>query len=358
MLPHNVPNLRELSIPEDSQDFTAGMIALDYPESATHQHGIKRRIVKKRDRRIKACTQCRDRKLKCSKGQPCSRCQNSAEECIYVHNASDLAKAPKRDVRKRKRPINVCRTCRDRKIPCDRGDPCSNCAEAGFACVYKTYNTMSSLTAYTSDDEVQVLGSRELAAAGQRQPALLLGLSGVREYQDSDQRQPSTLRDYHANEHHNYAMPALQYAHPESFHHSHSNRIQLPHHTQTQHWQPEASSTNFHTPPYDDEGYSSRSVTASCDYQGDHMAYLPTTPETYHNSPYSGYVPFERIIEGSYTNPPLLPPPWGTVSRTVLGYHNYPNTYDYSHQQQYNLSSMLPCTTTSQYHAIFGENPT
>ncbi|KAL6720470.1 hypothetical protein ACLMJK_002393 [Lecanora helva] len=128
------------------QDLVAGSATTEPSKlmttKATQQHR-NGRVVKTRDRKITACTQCRDRKLKCDRGRPCSNCEDKAEDCVYVTNISELNKLPKRDVKKRKRAINVCWHCRTRKIPCNKERPCSHCVEDNLVCVYKRYELMN-----------------------------------------------------------------------------------------------------------------------------------------------------------------------------------------------------------------------
>lgn len=129
--------------------------------STTSRPAIKQRIVKKRDRKILSCTQCRDRKLKCDKGRPCARCEEIGEDCVYIHNASELQQAPKRNVKKRKRPISVCWTCRERKIPCDKAQPCTPCTKSGFECIYKRFDEANSPSGPASHGTGQVPAIRE-----------------------------------------------------------------------------------------------------------------------------------------------------------------------------------------------------
>ena len=98
------------------------------------------RVVRRRNRKITSCTHCRSKKLSCSKGHPCQRCSVSGDPCVYVDDPKDLSAAPKRIVKPRKRLIKVCWICRDRKVPCDKGFPCSSCRDAGYVCVYKPYD--------------------------------------------------------------------------------------------------------------------------------------------------------------------------------------------------------------------------
>lgn len=98
------------------------------------------RTISRRDRKITSCTYCRDRKIKCDKGHPCSRCQVKGLECLYITNPLEyLEKAPKRVVKKRNRRSKTCVTCRFKRIACDQGVPCLHCQEYDLNCVYKPY---------------------------------------------------------------------------------------------------------------------------------------------------------------------------------------------------------------------------
>ena len=46
---------------------------------------------------------------------------------------------PEREIRRRRRPALSCIECRRRKIRCDRTEPCKNCIAIKVQCVYKTY---------------------------------------------------------------------------------------------------------------------------------------------------------------------------------------------------------------------------
>lgn len=50
--------------------------------NGTHEHSSR---TQKRNRRVFVCIPCHRRKLKCDKGQPCSRCSQSgsADDCVY-----------------------------------------------------------------------------------------------------------------------------------------------------------------------------------------------------------------------------------------------------------------------------------
>jgi hypothetical protein len=45
-----------------------------------------------------------------------------------------------RQVRRRKRPSRSCVECRRRKIKCDRNNPCAHCTSTKTRCVYKTFH--------------------------------------------------------------------------------------------------------------------------------------------------------------------------------------------------------------------------
>lgn len=111
--------------------------ALHSPHIADPQTTAKKRASRKRNRKIASCTNCRSRKVGCDKGHPCSRCKTKGLECVYIENPADLDKAPTRVVRKRNRRVKVCLNCRQRKIPCDQRKPCRSCEGGSISCTYQ-----------------------------------------------------------------------------------------------------------------------------------------------------------------------------------------------------------------------------
>ena len=83
-------------------------------------------------------------------------------------------------LRKRRRPALSCVECRRRKIKCDRGEPCAHCKKsAGIKCVYSKNDhpasgnrqrSASNLpTASTSSQNPEISGNNEAAAAAPNQ---------------------------------------------------------------------------------------------------------------------------------------------------------------------------------------------
>lgn len=51
------------------------------PEQKQHQ---AQQRVRRRNRLITSCLECRRRKLKCDKGQPCTNCIRNARQCVFI----------------------------------------------------------------------------------------------------------------------------------------------------------------------------------------------------------------------------------------------------------------------------------
>ncbi|KAH6651055.1 hypothetical protein F5144DRAFT_72228 [Chaetomium tenue] len=68
------------------------------------------RIPKKRNRRVCVCLPCHRRKLKCDKGQPCSRCvlSDSTEKCVYQPPPARASRST--SVESRKTPLHSARS--------------------------------------------------------------------------------------------------------------------------------------------------------------------------------------------------------------------------------------------------------
>ena len=302
-------------------------VSSGYRESAISHYGGRKRIVKVRDRRITSCTQCRDRKLKCSKGTPCARCRTKGEQCIYIDKAQDLHLAPKRIVKKRKRPINVCLTCRDRKIPCKKGLPCANCFEAGLDCTYRRYKRTGS-PIEADGGGIEVLGVRDLHPI--TQPPLCLNVNNgtVQAPPNGSRYDIPTKREYHVNSPHKHIMPILQHEYPQpEYRPDHPYpylegppAVPLLHsHGPSQLWQ--AALSDGYNPVHDDEGYGS--VGSMSDYKDTHTRNSSTTSSYYtglsaspdgQNAPL-GTFSFKAPIlpfEGHNTNPHFGTIPFGT----------------------------------------------
>lgn len=262
------------------------------------QSQIKERVVKKRNRKINSCTQCRDRKLRCCKGQPCSRCRDRGEDCIYISKASDLCKVPKRMVKKRKRAINVCWTCRDRKIPCDKGSPCSPCLEAGLQCIYQRYNPTHAADQSTNNEEVQILRVRERDPVN-KQTAPLFPFFADRGHPSTSpnglQKQSSDIKGCHAPMQPSLQAPNFQSCYPDPFLHDHNtlSSSTLPRsNQQPQVWGSRAPFGDRYIPHCEDEGYAS--ISPETEYLRDPAQCLPM------NTNFSAYGP----SSGYYTTPP------------------------------------------------------
>ena len=264
------PELKDLPAPRISK------VSSGYRESATSHCGGRKRIVKVRDRKITSCTQCRDRKLRCSKESPCSRCREKGEQCIYIDKARDLHLAPKRNVKKRKRPINVCLTCRDRKIPCNKGLPCANCIESGLECAYRRYKRTGSPVDAADVGTSQALGVMGLNNVILPPQSLNVNLRPAQI--PSSGRQNNFMvpkEEYQSHGHHQHIGPTLQHVHPlPGYQHEyHPQYVQDPYDASLtlsngpyQLWQ--ASLTDNYNPVHDDEGYGS--VGSIGDYKNGH----------------------------------------------------------------------------------------
>lgn len=68
-----------LNQPDSSGGTTSPLSAA--PEQKPH-HSQPR--VRRRNRLITSCLECRRRKLKCDKGQPCANCVRNARQCVFI----------------------------------------------------------------------------------------------------------------------------------------------------------------------------------------------------------------------------------------------------------------------------------
>ena len=55
--------------------------------SATRQNGSTR--VRRRNRLITSCLECRRRKLKCDRSAPCNNCRKNGRDCLFIANTND-----------------------------------------------------------------------------------------------------------------------------------------------------------------------------------------------------------------------------------------------------------------------------
>ena len=79
------------------------------------------------------CQQCRQRKIKCDKGNPCRNCVMGGFNCSYVKDAGNMTLQRLPGVSRREQP---CHKCRQRKIKCDKQTPCRNCVKDRSVCFY------------------------------------------------------------------------------------------------------------------------------------------------------------------------------------------------------------------------------
>ena len=318
------------------------------------------RLVKKRDRRITSCTQCRDRKLRCSKDQPCLRCLDSGEDCIYVANASDLSKLPKRVVKKRKRAIKVCQNCRERKIPCNKGSPCSACLVDKLNCVYQRFhdtNTLKDEKGAEVQARVQTAKDKERISPAQRSSQTFINSGHM-------QLLPNT-------QHHHY---------PDSFQHGLYGHFSMPPlpprkpHQYPQYFGNLLPFADHHTPQYEDEGYGSsisgsemiRDLTYHAQMNtgntGGHMHGLGIGG--YINSPnansclqHSNYVnrmhsqAYQNTYRTFHTHSQSLPTLRTAFNEGIYQDTTHPNDIRYNSAGRHPLSSPLPS------HAVFQSSP-
>jgi hypothetical protein len=108
-------------------------------QNADPESSVQKRVFKRRNRKIASCTNCRSRKVGCDKGPTCSQCRTKGLHCVYIDNAADLAKSSVRVVKKRNRRVTVCLNCRRRKVPCNQRRPCRACEDESLDCVYQPY---------------------------------------------------------------------------------------------------------------------------------------------------------------------------------------------------------------------------
>lgn len=152
-----------------------GKIVNDKKRKAEHQSGP----AKKRSRVSQACKGCQHWRVKCDGAIPCSSCVKRGISCVYDKHegtkddepGNDGIAGPERDekpppsliglvstkkastARKAAAPSSKkpavgrttrgpsCNMCREKKTGCSREQPCSNCKERGWNCVYEISQT-------------------------------------------------------------------------------------------------------------------------------------------------------------------------------------------------------------------------
>ncbi|GMK59768.1 hypothetical protein CspeluHIS016_0803740 [Cutaneotrichosporon spelunceum] len=97
-------------------------------------------------RAILSCARCREHKLKCDRGQPCSACvaYGEAQLCVYgaptaTSRATSHVPTPALG---RKRTLAACLRCRRLKQSCDSERPCRRCVRAAETCEDDDYGDL------------------------------------------------------------------------------------------------------------------------------------------------------------------------------------------------------------------------
>lgn len=70
-----------------------------------------------------------------------------------------------RQPRRRRRPALACLDCRRRKIKCDRNDPCANCTSFGTQCTYRLYSNNEGQAIQQQRQHDSALGSTATSEA-------------------------------------------------------------------------------------------------------------------------------------------------------------------------------------------------
>ena len=302
------------------------------------------RIIRKRDRKITACTQCRERKLKCDRIHPCSHCQSKGEDCFFVKNASDLQKAPKRQVKKRKRAINVCWHCRSRKIPCDKGHPCSHCEEDGFECFYKQLEPGRGDGLGVGGGETDLPAMRNLNPATQRPLQNLVHGGHLQTSSTLVQKSAPVQHEWNVKEDHKYHQVTehpYQHLQPQLY-----GPLTMPFpplYGYSQDWGHGMSFADYHTNDYEDEGYGS--LTAGVEYQKDNSrTVLDNTNHEYagpnasqqYSSPYYTYSS-QPTTGDSQHHIQSLPPLREMFKRTSSPYADHRKVFQHENTRTQNL---------------------
>jgi hypothetical protein len=97
------PNLRRGSLarsvtgsevtgaPEETSNASSPGSSTNTQQSPTAPAGLAPKPIRRRMRMITSCLECRRRKLKCNKSQPCTNCMKFSRECLYIGPKLDEA---------------------------------------------------------------------------------------------------------------------------------------------------------------------------------------------------------------------------------------------------------------------------
>ena len=318
--------------------------------------GIRKRIVQKRERPIRSCTHCRARKLKCDKKKPsCSRCCRGKENCVYITNSDDLDKAPKRHVKRRKRQINVCRACRERKIPCDKQNPCSRCLEAGLECAYMDYDPHTPGTDVTSSEQQQQQIFKQTKPAVKVQRLMSPTFLYTNATLHNSHAEQLGRRISHADECQEHFRSGGAYDQGKNFPHHSISVPQIDQYEYPNVWYPEWMSLHSHYGTYTHDSYD-MNTTSIPSHQNQTLrakhVLQQVEADSYPNIPSYDY----GSINAQSYYPPLhsqqLPSLHNMMNSAKLRLQHPLPAPTYGHSAPYDNFSTLPSTTRWQPHSI------
>ena len=312
--------------PRDLPTLLPRKTALKPPHSANAQDVVKKRVFKKRNRKIASCTNCRSRKIRCNKDPTCSHCKTKGLRCFYIEKLSDLDKAPTRVVKKRNRRVKVCLNCRERKVSCNQATPCCRaCQDAGLNCTHNPFPQAAHVTQNAqeqastasvddNDDLEQGLDEKTDSAVPKPSPVLFIGrqLENVAYGRQGEQ---SGVNDYSAMEHYGYATSQIQPQHRHQYSHSPLDRSIEPRY----HYQ-------GHT-AYGCSGGESQVRHFDCNDQGEGSVRGTAGGDAYRSQAYSPPVDprFYLQRQAPYNYRPLLPSTGALVYLQPI-YYNHPHS--------------------------------
>lgn len=206
-------------------------------QNANSESSVQKRVFKRRNRKIASCTNCRSRKVGCDKGPTCSQCRTKGLQCVYIDNAADLAKASIRIVKRRNRRVTVCLNCRRRKVPCNQRRPCRACEDESLDCVYQPYPkshvpqqeqkptpTGSDLS---NNDLPEIIDEARDSAIRGLSPGLMLGrqAAGPTHVRQGEQ---SGMEDHSDSAFHGHATSQYPQQHHHQLSHANMNQVLEP----------------------------------------------------------------------------------------------------------------------------------
>lgn len=198
------------------------------PHVAISQGTAKQRVLRTRKRKIRSCTNCRSRKLGCDKGQTCTQCKTKGLQCVYIKDLSELDKAPTRLVKKRNRRVKVCQNCRERKIPCSQCKPCRSCEDGNLPCTYQPFSEADALqhergqaprSSIFNDKDLQQGVNGETDSGVRELPSILVVGRRSEEAAYGRQDEQSGVNDYSATDFYGYGTAQDQLQHHYQYPH-------------------------------------------------------------------------------------------------------------------------------------------